>query len=113
MSGTDTLAAQSEGPLTRPRGHNERETMTPSIGRVIHVNINDNADQEPIWRPAVVTQAWSDTCVSCTVTLDPANDAYRDPAAAGLVVSPDKFFASGSSLPLGEGPGEWRWPPRV
>lgn len=62
--------------------------MKPSIGRIVHYN-----DAGTI-RAAIITEVWSDDCVNLEVF-----GVYEDRIKTSVV--------------LGEGPCQWRWPPRV
>ena len=48
--------------------------MTPSIGRIVLVNISSDPDR-PALRPAIVTAVWSDICVNAALVVDGGNDA--------------------------------------
>lgn len=70
----------------------------PSIGRIVlyhfdssEFNLNNN---QPV-APAIITSVWSDTCVNLKVLADDVHDHWK------------------TSRNIGEGPGQWSWPPRV
>ena len=88
--------------------------MKPSIGRIIHVRINDSTHWPgvPRWRSAVITAVWGDECVNAVITLDGKNDGDIDLTALGNAPR-EGFQAWITSTTLGDGVAQWRWPPRV
>ena len=74
--------------------------MTPSIGRIVHYQAHGSPDgtYKSVPRAAVVTEVFSDKCVSLCV-LSPG----------GLLFNANCMLDE-SEEPKG---GSWRWPPRV
>ena len=69
----------------------------PSIGRIVHYGIETQSGAGPVaWNAAIIVRVHNATCVNLKVF----EDNY------GTI--PFK-----TSVCLGEGAGEWRWPPRV
>jgi hypothetical protein len=69
--------------------------MKTTIGRMVvyHCNKEEkekNNHQETA--PAIITAAWSDTCVNLKVILDGENDLWK------------------TSVPLGDLENQWSWP---
>lgn len=72
----------------------------PSVGRIVHYtppeSVQSDRKSQP-W-PAIITHVWGDTCVN-------------------LAVLPDGSFGlhdlKPTSVMIGDGPGTWKWPPRV
>lgn len=73
----------------------------PSVGRIVQVNVSDMTTTNPlqIWKPLIVTDVHSDQCVSGVIF-----DAF----GAGQIGAHPM-----TSLMPGEGPHQWRWPPRT
>lgn len=69
----------------------------PSIGRVVHYKPldSDPPRNNAEVLPAVIVRVWSDTCVNLRVLNDQVYDFWK------------------TSSKLGDGAGEWNWPPRV
>lgn len=69
----------------------------PSVGRVVHYKPSDSDpprnNAEVL--PAVIVRVWSDTCVNLRVLNDQVYDFWK------------------TSSTLGDGAGQWTWPPRV
>ena len=83
--------------------------MTPTIGRIVHVNISRDPDR-PALRPAIITAVWSEYCINVRVIFDGGNDdAYLD----GLGVSevhPDWMTSIERSLNDVVAFRQWCWP---
>lgn len=70
----------------------------PSIGRIVIVkNVHSNSADE---QAAIITRAWSDTCVNVTAFLDAASPGsytsvyfFQDRAAAEAFISTQPFKA--------------------
>lgn len=66
------------------------EAQKPSIGRIVHYR-----DEQGTTCAAIITTVWTDTCVNLTVFPNGAPPVCR------------------SSMLLGDGHGQWSWPPRI
>lgn len=75
----------------------------PSVCRIVQYRIA-NQGKASDWRPAVVTEVWSDTCVNLEVFFG-CNAAQGLPSETMSNPKP-------SSVVQGEALGQWRWPPR-
>lgn len=82
--------------------------MKPTIGRIVWFNTPHGYD-----RPAMITQVWSDTCVSMVVFLDGPNDVgWVRPETANSTNMATEWEGSVyySEQPT---PRTWRWPERT
>lgn len=94
----------------------------PSLGRIVLVCIgvqppsNTNAG-EKIYRPASVVAVWSDECVNVKIDLDGTNDNKHNVAGCpwGEFTEQEQQACTAwrTSLLLGDGLGQWMWPPRA
>lgn len=82
-----------------------------SIGRIVHVRVGGE-DDSPVLRPAIIVRVWGDTCVNAIVHLDGRNDDVygRLDGECGRHVEVGTVWCT--SISLGEGVGNWRWPAR-
>jgi hypothetical protein len=86
---------ENEVPSDKP---NPIPLPKPSVGRIVlfHFQASDaNLNNGLLVAPAIITAVWSDTCVNLKVLADNPHDQWK------------------TSMSLGEGPGQWSWPPRV
>ena len=78
--------------------------MKPSLGRIVLVRIGTDRDGKPVYRPAIIVNVWSDTCINVQIFFDGTNDAaYIKEFGLGWL----------TSIVEGAGVGEWMWPPRT
>jgi hypothetical protein len=80
--------------------------QNPTVGRVVHYRPrpSDFLDKDRAQKgqpfPAVVTHVWGDTTVNLSIGQD-----GTFPLLANALIQ--------TSVTLGDGEGEWSWPPRV
>lgn len=92
-----------------------------STGRIVHFVLGDGTV-----RPAIVTQAWSETCANLRVFLDGSNDTdnprritetceFADGTKYANPVCDKDGWATSVSFDGNESPRprSWHWPPRV
>lgn len=88
--------------------------MKPTIGRIVLVTIGTEHG-EAVTRPALVVRVWSDDCVNLLLFLDGGNDDRHVSNLGGAHPFAERGNAPvwlTSSL-MGDGVGQWSWPPRV
>ena len=79
--------------------------MSPSLGRIVLVCIGV-VDDEPIFKPAIVTRVWGETCINVTVYADDSDESL-------LLASFGTVKSRWTSVTQGDGVGQWSWPPRA
>lgn len=90
----------------------------PTVGRVIQYAIGTSYDGATEWRPAIVVNDWNGSHgPNVQVFVDGSNDRHRDDSTPAPWHRPSaEECARGimwrTSVPHGDAPGCWRWPPR-
>lgn len=74
----------------------------PGVGDIVLYRVGEfdspdlrHNNTEGLDLPAIVVRAWTETCLNLKVLTDGPIDAWK------------------TSVVMGDGPGEWRWPPRL
>ena len=83
--------------------------MTPTIGRIVHVNISPDPDR-PAIRPAIITAVWSDYCVNVRLFLDGANDQPYVEGLSHFADHPEWLTSIERSLNDAVAFRQWCWP---
>lgn len=90
-----------EEPPVSPNSQ-ERTMQKPTVGRIVHYRSDRPQDPKGQPYPAVITHVWSDECVNLHVLGDGSFPLVRQTPP----------HAMPTSVTLGDGPGQWSWPPR-